>query len=100
MDQLVAALRDSLAQDQARLDAAQLHFSSVSDGAAPWLLEAMLVLMSAPELGAAVRQQKNVGKFYHKRVLSKMQRFSGGSFSPGHTPPLYSLKQYHSDVLR
>ena len=47
----------------------------MSDGAAPWLLEAMLVLVSAPELEAAVRQQKNVGKFYHKRVLSKMQRF-------------------------
>ena len=57
MDQLVAALRDSLAQDQARLDAASLYFSSLSAGAAPWLLEALLALVSVPELEAAVRQQ-------------------------------------------
>ena len=54
MDQLVAALRDSLAQDQARLDAASLYFSSVSAGAAPWLLEALLVLVSCEDISEDV----------------------------------------------
>ena len=57
MDQLVQVLRDSLSHDQTKLDNASQFLSLISQQNLPWLLQALLVIISSTDISTLERQQ-------------------------------------------
>lgn len=57
MDQLVQVLRDSLSHDQTKLDNASQFLSLISQQNLPWLLQALLVIVSSTDISPLERQQ-------------------------------------------
>ena len=57
MDQLVQVLRDSLSHDQTKLDNASQFLSLISQQNHPWLLQALLVIVSSTDISPLERQQ-------------------------------------------
>ena len=57
MDQLIQVLRDSLSHDQTKLDNASQFLSLISQQNLPWLLQALLVIVSSTDISSLERQQ-------------------------------------------
>ena len=57
MDQLLHVLHDSLSHDQGRLDNAAKMLSMAQQQDMPWLLQALLVILTSPNNNSCVRQQ-------------------------------------------
>lgn len=57
MDQLVQVLRESLSHDQTKLDNASQFLSLISQQNLPWLLQALLVIVSSTDISPLERQQ-------------------------------------------
>jgi len=73
MDQLVEILQDSLSHDQLKLNSASLSLSRIMEENYPWLLQALIYLLSSCNQDSKLRQQAGLQA---KLLLQNQQKLS------------------------